>query len=229
MRRLLIAVLCLISSAAWAQVPMTGAGKGAPSSGSTNHMSVDGTASANGSTSAVITLSTTKTNDVILVGITSNGSNATITIGDTAGLIWNLRAQSTGGAAPLKLYYAVSSGILTNDTITVSDATSAFTSATAVAVNGANTGAPFDPNGALPSIDVGGASTITTTNANTILLGVVRMVNPATPSPGSGWTNASTSGLYFLFEYQFVTSTQSGTSVTYTGTSNGSIGDAVTQ
>src|ERR1700680_557370 len=112
-------------------------------------LSIDGSNSAAISTSALtgnVTLTTTQTNDIIIVIITiANLLGQTVTgITDSAGLIYAKRASKANGLiVSTEEWYAKSSGILTNDTITVTLNAGAQFNIIAFAVNGAVFMKPF--------------------------------------------------------------------------------------
>ena len=70
---------------------------------------------------------------------------------------------------------------------------------------------------------------ITTTHANTMVIGSFRMNSTSTPTQGTGYTIISGAN-FLLSEYQIFSSTQSGLSVTIgtgAGDANGCIADAL--
>lgn len=192
-----------------------------------NALSADGTANTAGFSAAnTITLTTTKTNDIIIVDIVNNAcSGGATTISDGALLSWTKHA---GGTGILQEYWALSTGILTADVIAIGCATGSVSGA-AFAINGANTGSPFDPNGAIPVIGTTTAVNISTTNANTFMF-VAYKTTGSSCTPGIGWTTISNNTGSFLFtEFQIATSPQTAlpAAVSVCTLSNG-LGDAVT-
>jgi hypothetical protein len=149
---------------------------------------IDGTASNynTGGSSVALSLTTTNAADVIIVFVTylKGSSGGNVTISDTAGLTWTLRtsvSQSYGSSGLENIiseFYAVTTSVLTNDTITVSGSSGNNFFAEAFGINGANTSSPFDPNNSLVgeytsyAAEVTSLSTalISTTDTNTMLL-----------------------------------------------------------
>jgi hypothetical protein len=123
-----------------------------------------------------VTLTTNNANDVIIVVVGKSASSATFSsMSDTAGLIWNHRATVAHGTQITYTYYAIASSALISDTITVHLTATAYLQVVAFGVSGANTGSPFDPNGALPAANTGssgttGGATISTSNADDLLI-----------------------------------------------------------
>jgi len=182
-----------------------------------------------GGTSVPITLSTTKTNDVIIVFSQGNGNVAT-GISDTAGLTWTQIGTQTGTMAA---WSAFSAGILTGDVITITYAGvgSSFASLIAFGINGAPSSGFLDPNGALPGTTntISTPLTLTTSNAKDFLFAAYSANDGTTMTAGAGWTAVPGTGGNFMFaEYQIVTTTQSALAASLTaGTIKNGIGSAV--
>lgn len=189
-------------------------------------LAMDGNATASGG--SAVSLTTTQTNDIIVLFIISGGAgpcNAT-QVSDTSGLTWITRLSDNKGTTSTSIgyVYAVSSGVLTADSITVSGGGGCTSARTiAFAISGANTSSPFDSNGSLPgnSVQASGTSNSfvgSTTNANDMLLAMIRcdngstLVNPTsfTSINAGGSTNQNTAQL-------IVSSTQSSVTYTYSG------------
>lgn len=175
-------------------------------------------------------LTTTHTNDVIIVEFAALASGTpALTISDTAGLTWTQRAVTDPlGFIPVYEYYAVSTGTLSGDVITITfgASTSSFTVGTAVAISGGNTTTPYDVNASLPDPGQTDPGTVSTTAASTIIFMGLRSSN-ASPTPGTGWTQLvnSTGSEYWIWEYQIVSSAQTNLSVTLgSGTAGSGIG-----
>lgn len=96
-------------------------------------------------------------------------------------------------------------------------------------ISGANTSSPFDPNGASSGTANGATSNptvsgISTSNAHDILIGGVVAGGSGPPTPGSGFTQLWNSGAVLpvlASEYEVVSATQSGISLTFGGLSAG--------
>ncbi len=195
-------------------------------------ISLDGSAIGNsGSTgSTTVTLTTTQANDVIVVFVVTNFASSTTVSSPTLGT-FALRATASPGSQPITEWYSVSVGILTSEVITISSSGGTFVTATAFAVHGAKTSAPFDLNGSLPATSTTDPVSVSTTSAPTMVIGGFRANVASTPA-GTGYTVIQSNSFFALTEYQIVSSPQSGLSVTMgsgAGTSGGSIGDAIVQ
>lgn len=201
--------------------------------GGANNITLDGNASTNvGSGGSVafrtVTLSTTKTNDLIFICIWVGGAVVT-GVSDTAGLTWT--DSGLGKVGQVQVFSAFSTGILASDVITVTyNTTAAFDGLYAFALNGTATSSYFDPNVSLPASTATATpiSGISTSNARDFIFAWYAMDGAGTS--GSGWTAGP--GLatvtFNWMEYQLVTATQSGITATMTGgTINSGIAMAV--
>lgn len=209
-----------------------------------NNLVVDGSVSSFTFTSGAVTatLSTTKTNDIIVVfaaGINGSSTSSVTSITDTAGLTW---AKRTGvnHASCFELWWAYSAGILTNDVITVNFANATTGRVTAFGVNGvtaANYSAPFDTNAAVPattySSGTANTQTISTTATNTLVISAIRgSAGIGTVTRPGGFTQVVAAGTTEDVSYAIETSPLSGTGVTYGWGTNGTyimITDAIRQ
>lgn len=196
-----------------------------------------GFVSAPGATSGTVTISTTTTNQVIVVLLTIDSTTVTSVSGSTLGAFTQRAVGNRFGGQFVYSYTKVAASILTSEVITVTTAGSGGTLViNGFSVKGINTAAPFDTNGSLPSIvGTGGAGgafpVVSTTAANTFIYGVIRydVTDPA--NPGSGWSLLY-QGDVSLMEYKIVTSAQ--TSLTVDGSGpvgdvDAAIGDALKQ
>src|SRR5229473_1825062 len=236
MRFIFTLLLCLWfgpASAQWSEGRgwLTGAG-GLPlakSGACTNNITVDGSgvSSAGGSTTSTVTITTTQTNDLILLAVQANASNPT-TIADGAGLTWTQLGTVIG---TMQVYSAFSTGVLTSDVITITYAAlPGFDSIVAWGLHGTVTSSFFDPNGALPGTTTTSTPlTLTTSNACDFLFAAYSD-NSGSVTAGAGFTLISGSGGNFMgVEYKIVTATQSALSMTVSGGTSikNGIGDAV--
>jgi hypothetical protein len=194
-------------------------------------MAIDG--AVNGSASAASTilpgLTTTHSNAVIIVMFTCN-VNCTVNSATSTHLTFTSRAFSGNFANALFEYCAIASSPLTAEAITVAGSgTTTYVEGTAFGISGAHTAAcpngPFDTNGALPWQATSGNASITTSNANDMLLVGAR---GGSNSCTSGFTTV-VAGSFTCTQYKIVSSTQPGISVTDPNSNNGIIGDAVLQ
>lgn len=214
---------------------MTGAGLGTPAAvvpfgldGST-HFNTGGTANP-----ITLTLTTSDANDIIIVDITTNGgpivSVSSVALGN---FTHHASSSDTTTAQNIERWYAVSSGILSTDIISVT-LTSQFeyTTVDAYGISGAHTASPFDSGG--PVTDSSGGNTsaggadpypITTANANTMIIGAYR-ASTASPTAGSGFTQISGAD-FQLTEYKIVSTTQSALNVTMTTGAGGAAGGVI--
>ena len=181
-------------------------------------------------TSASVSLTTTHTNDVIILDIVQNSASVS-SVTDTAGLVWHQRAVTGTGVQTIYEYYAIAANALSSDVITVNFAGAAsYVDLNAFGVSGANTSSPFDSNVSVPATPAASTGAVTTSNANDFIVAGYRFGSDATPAAGSGWTAINASGDYYLSEYKIVSSTQAGLVATAsTGDENGGIVDAIVQ
>lgn len=203
---------------------------------------------ASAATNAMPALSTSRTNDLIIVDIELNTTLTVFEIGlisVTSPTLGTLSLHTYNGLTGAHdnngtaRFYAVASGLLTNEVITIniSTETGSFLSAIAYAISDANTSSPFDSGGPIAhgsnSNNIDPVS-ITTVNPYTMILGTFREANPvsnATGDAGAGYTQigATTNG-YLLTEFLVVNAagtysvTQSGAAV---GLANGCVVDAI--
>lgn len=198
-------------------------------------LALDGTAHANSTTftSVTATLTTANANDLIIAIVTSNpatGNVVSIASAHTTG--WTLRKKQAVAGGNIEEWVGKASSALTSEVITFTmGASITFTTIDVFGVSGADTTIIWDSNGALPDFGTNTLRSITTSNTNDFLIGAYRFGGTATPTQGAGWTKISGAN-FQLVEYQIVSATQSGLSVTI-GTGNtdeaGGIADAVIQ
>jgi hypothetical protein len=134
--------------------------------------------------------------------------------------------QFHSGIVDIELWSMTSTGTWTGRTVTINLAgSSTYFTGDVWGVSGANTGSPFDG-----SAINGGADplSITTTNANDILVGGFRMGSVASPTAGAGYTTISGADNQ-LAQYKILsaTGTNSFTIGTGAGNANGGVVAAV--
>lgn len=229
MRQLFLAALLLIAAAVPAPaqfMPLglhqTVAGGGTPA--------VDGTNTAGGSGVSTVALTTTQSNDVIIVtvgGANTGTAGAGVTVSGCS-LSWTQKSFSNDGTSgrEVQLWYAIAATPLSACTITATaNGSWTLTGITAMGISGANTSTPFDPNGASSGTATGVTSNptvsgISTSNANDILIGGVVAGGSGPPTAGAGFTqlwNSSAVTPVLASEYEVVSATQSGISLTFGG------------
>jgi Cadherin-like len=194
----------------------------------------DGSAHAmhSGGGNATVTLTTTKTNDIIVVMVYNElDAGASAVSGVTSpGLTFAQRSRSNGSSnGNLEVWWALSTGILTSAVITVAfAATYDDASLVAFGVNGCNTTTPWDSNSSLPakaSFTSNGStpavSGVSTTLANDFLITGIGAIAGPTSTPPTGWTfidlNSNSGGSHestAAAHGKGVTSTQSSLTVT---------------
>ena len=191
-------------------------------------LALDG--SVHGSTTATslgVTLTTSNTDDVIIVIATVNQGPITSISG--AGLTWNFIASGGTGIAAIEIWYAIASSALSSQTITVTQTASGFITVDAFGISGANTSSPFDANASTPATGTTATLTVSTDTADTFIIGGYRFGSTASPTEGTGWTKIFGAN-FQLSEFKIVSSTQSSLSVaigTGAGDQNGGVADAV--
>ena len=143
---------------------------------------IDGTADFQGACTpfCTATLTTTSTNDVIIVFFTSVPTPAgTPPISDASSLSWLLRTSVSNTGGILYEYYATSAAALTADAIKLSASIAGVTGTIyAFGISGANVAGPFDPHGGIPATVSASASpfnlAITTSDANDMIIGAIQ-------------------------------------------------------
>ena len=237
MHRLLLAALLLLAAAVPAHAQFAGVMRSyVPGAASGGTPAVDGTSTVGGSSSGSLslTLTTTQSNDVIIIvggGTNTSTAGANLTVSGCS-LSWTQKSFANDTASrEVQLWYAIAASPLSACTITetVAGGTWLVTGMTAMGISGANTTTPFDPNGASSGIAHGASSTptvsgISTSNAHDILIGGVVAAGSGPPTAGSGFTQLWNSGAVtpvLASEYEVVSATQSGISLTFGGLSAG--------
>lgn len=232
LRILALALLLSAPTVASAQYLLRSYVPGAASGGTP---AIDGTNTAGGSGVSTVALTTTQSNDVIIVtvgGANISTAGAGITVSGCS-LSWTQKSFSNDGTSgrEVQLWYAVAATPLSACTITATaNGAWTLTGITAMGISGANTTTPFDPNGASSATANGATSNptvsgISTSNANDILIGGVVAAGSGPPTAGSGFTQLWNSGAVtpvLASEYEVVSATQSGISLTFGGLSGGS-------
>jgi len=193
-------------------------------------LALDGSAHGNNAsgTSVAVNLTTTQTNDYIIVAIVAN-SGPIVSVSSTALGSFTFMAASAGSGNVEEVWYKFSSGTLTADTITVTQSAVDYITIDAFGVSGSGqTSAVFDSGG--PQTTAGADPlSITTHNPNTMAVGCFRP-NAANPTAGSGFNQISGAD-FALVEDKILSSAQtlSCTVGTGVGTSNGAVVFAIVQ
>ena len=195
-------------------------------------LTLDGSniASSNSTSSQAVVLSTTNTNDVIIV--VANTFNQAPTGISGGGLSWTQRKAvsqaGTGYTTYLTEWWAPAAAALSSASISVTTATNTYITVIAFGISGANTISPFDSNATLPGHDGSnsnpnsspGAYVIwSTTNANDFAFVVFASSDNAaqTWTLNSGYSNiqngASATEVPLAAEYSVLSSTVAWTDV----------------
>lgn len=197
----------------------------------------------NGTLTCTLTLTTTSSPDVIVFfsWCYNNANNSPITISlvaDVATLTWHSRAyvenDGSGRTDVNEEWYAVASGTLTADVITVTyssvcQAGGITPSLIGFGVSGATTVSPFDTHAGLPVTSTSAEASVSTSNPNDFIYGDIVSGSASLPLAGTGFTLINSGQLYHPAEYQVVSSTQSGLTIDFTNNSPTilAIGDAI--
>lgn len=189
-------------------------------------LAIDGSVHGNNAstTSIGVNLTTTQTNDYIIVVIETNGgpvvSVSSVALGSFTFMASQLvPAQTTQYE---EVWYKFSSGTLTADTITVTNSIANFITVDAFGVSGSGQlSAIFDSGG--PQTSATDPISITTASPSTMVIAGFR-VGTTSPTNGAGFTQIAGAN-FALVEYKLLSSAQtlSCTVGTGVGTSNGSI------
>lgn len=171
-------------------------------------LTIDGTSSASGIsvTSIPVTLTTGKTNDIIVLVICNRRGFVHTTVSgvsDTAGLTWAKRSSITLDDAvsnffmDFEIWWGASPRALSSDIITVTFGAAIIGSVLAFGVNGASVSSPWDSNVSLPATASSAANSapslsgVSTTTANSLAFSF--LYSPAYGiDPGPGTINGST-------------------------------------
>ena len=225
--KLWIVLATIIGTAAGAfggSMTMMGAGK--PATGAVVPLSIDGSAVQVSNSTGTLTaaISTSNVNDIIIAHIESNGGLVSSVTG--GGLTWNFRSRSTGGNQ-IEIWYATSTGTLSSASITATLPTVNFGTMTIFAVTGGKLSAPFDGSSVVSTTVPGDPLSITTTAADTMVIGGFRHGGATTA--GSGFTSLASAN-FALSEYKILSSAQTlSVAVTSAGSTNGGVVDALVQ
>ena len=194
-----------------------------------NTLAVDGSSTGYTSTdttnSLTMYLSTNSAPDLIVLTVAIDESAYHVTTVLSPDLTWFKRTSTTGnGYFDLEEWYAVSNTKLYAEQIVIGSSGSDYISAQAFGLFGVNTASPFDGSPSVTdhaSAGTSPATSISTSNANDVIVGLVGAHNPGTltMTPGLGLIS-SDSGLSAFpatgAEGVIVSTTQSGLSVGWT-------------
>lgn len=162
------------------------------------------------SASLSLTLSTSNTQDAIFLVIGTLGQGFGVTVTDTAGLVWQKRAQVIDPIEHQNRqeeWFASSAAKLTSDTITITMQPGInFTSVAGVAfgVSGAQFPTPFDPLFNWPTVSTaGGTMSVSTLGTDDLIFAHYDTHDCSSPTPGAGWTPVvSPTGTFNLVQYK---------------------------
>jgi hypothetical protein len=186
-------------------------------------LSLDGSAIAHQDSSATVvpSLTTSDTNDIIIVTIIGNATVSSVSSPSLGSFNTVPGAACQVSSNFTDIWWAKSSGALTGENITVTMSSSTYCTAIAFGVNGANTSSPFDANAVTNTGTDTQSVAISTTAANTFIVGAFLVDGN---SPAAGWTQIQSQTTYNFTEYQLFSSSQSGLSVSLNGLSPGANG-----
>jgi hypothetical protein len=184
---------------------------------------------ANNPSPTTVSVTTSDTNDVIVVMVLCNPGVTSMSISG-GGLTWNTRStfsSYTVGSRSGAEFWAYSSGTLSSVTVTVTYVAGSACNPAYLAINGADTSNPFDSNSNLPSVvnaNSPTSCTMSTSNANDMLFGYMEQGgNPTTGVP-SGWTPLDNYiNAKHWDAYDIVSATVSSASEAWTATSGSNI------
>lgn len=175
-------------------------------------------AQASRTNTGTVTLSTTKADDIIVFvtgAETTTGAPAVASVSSTSGLTWHKRSAVTSGLNDQEVWWAHAPAVLTSEVITVTYAqTFDDWAATAFAVSGCSTSAPFDSNVSLPAFDTTDGTTVhafsvsgvSTNSATPFVFMAVAGAASIIMTPPSGFTliDSQGNGGGTFFEYEGV-------------------------
>jgi hypothetical protein len=193
-------------------------------------------------------LTTSKSNDVLILFVGEQGRGPLVSVMDTSGLTWHHRASApfnlTTSFETVEEWYAISALPLSNDNITVKTTAAGAFHCYVLAAAGVNPASPFDPsagcksNTAVPqSAESGNGSangtvTICTSNRNDLLVSALWAVGSYSINQApTGFTALAGGGINSFSEaYAQVSTAQTNLPVSWTFYGNdswGVIGDAI--
>lgn len=166
---------------------------------------------------------------ILVVDATSNGTSAEAVASTALGA---LTKHATGGSIGadqiVTRFVKFPTSAQTNDTITFTGAGTSFVTIDAYEIRGADTSSPFDSGGPVTTAGPDPAS-ITTANANVMVIAAFRQSSAASPTQGTGFTKISGAN-FQLTEYKILSSTQTlSCTEGASGDSNGIVIDAIKQ
>lgn len=190
-------------------------------------LTIDGSATATEpaacSPANTVAITTTKTNNIIILNIALTGTSPTVSgVTDVQGLTWNKRAASDNTTVTFEEWWAYSPAILTVDTVTIGCGGTVTGGRNNIyGVNGANTNNPFDVNASLPAVfaslsATSISATINTSNPNTMLIAGIRgLTSLGTITEPTGFSSIISSGSAQDSSQKTVSTTQSSLGLTY--------------
>jgi hypothetical protein len=169
-------------------------------------LTFDGTAqnATTSGTSISVTLNTTNHNNLIFAVIEENSPAPITGVTSTSGLSFSQYGTSGVAYQEFEVWKATAPSPLTNESITVTMASAAYLILSVFAVSNTTLAAPFDPHPFATSTT--GDLSITTTNANNLIIACYRLSQP-NPTAGTSWTTLIGAN-YTLIQYLTVTSPQ---------------------
>jgi hypothetical protein len=166
-----------------------------------------------GMSSLSVTMSTTKSPDLVVVFAVSGSTRVTMGISDKDGLSWSLRKSVVDSSfGTVSEFYAIADGVLSSDSITVTQTKSDALNVVSFGIAGANTSSPFDSGS--PSVALGynskPAVIVSTQDSNDMVIGLLGTSGEPGVSSGGGFTQiiVSRSLPSASAEYYIASSTQ---------------------
>jgi hypothetical protein len=148
---------------------------------------------------ATLTISTSVPQEIIYATIYSKNSGNVLSVSSTPSLTWHSRGSlDVSGTGEIDAWWAL---VSTPQSVTVSFSSSGNTGGcvmTVFSVKGADPTAPFDPNLPNAVFNSGNSGTasasVTTTNANDLIVGVLAVPTKPTKTAGTGYTEIDNTG-----------------------------------
>jgi hypothetical protein len=190
-------------------------------------LAIDGSVHHNSTASSqAVSLTTSNTNDYIIVCVTTNSGPVTSITG--GGLSFSRIASNGVSNQVVEVWSAFASSTLSATSLTINTTASNFLTIDAFGVSGSNqTSTVFDSGGPQTGTD---PISITTANPNTMVIAAYRELSAGNPTAGTSFT--AVSGADFqLVEYKVLSSTAtiSCTQGTGAGSANGGVAFAIVQ
>ncbi|HXW36993.1 MAG TPA: hypothetical protein VEJ36_03710 [Nitrososphaerales archaeon] len=173
------------------------------------------------------TLTSCQANDLIVVVITGSSTTETVSSVTATGLTFTARTSETGNGESVFEYYAYTTTALTSELVTVTMSAAHSYDVEVFGVTGVSSSSKYDPNASVPGKATGtggffgtdpSVTGISTTNPTDLIVGLEGDSSGTIQTAGTGFTllaSHTNTGQVISVEYEIVSSTQSGVTVSF--------------